>query len=167
MLLNIAKKAPSSHFWGLWSPDSCVSENLYTKICMEDFDDFAPSVYRVWSIIMESWVGSCTFCRGGIFEKRESELSSRFRASTVPHRRYRLEPVFRTKLCKTGTQQVPSRVPMYYYILVSKGSGIGVLTNCYMDWGCFDILSSCTVWASFTEKFQKSLSRFFICTKIQ
>ena len=68
----------------------------------------------------------CTFCRGGIFEKRESELSSRFRASTVPHRRYRLEPVFRTKLCKTGTQQVPSRVPRYYYILVSKGSGIGV-----------------------------------------
>ena len=69
----------------------------------------------------------CTFCRGGIFEKRESELSSRFRASTVPHRRYLLEPVFRTKLCKTGTQQVPSRVPRYYYILVSKGSGIGVL----------------------------------------
>ena len=71
----------------------------------------------------------CTFCRGGIFEKRESELSSRFRASTVPHRRYRLEPVFRTKLCKTGTQQVPSRVPRYYYILVSKGSGIGVLSK--------------------------------------
>ena len=70
----------------------------------------------------------CTFCRGGIFEKRESELSSRFRASTVPHRRYRLEPVFRTKLCKTGTQQVPSRVPRYYYILVSKGSGIGVFS---------------------------------------
>ena len=76
----------------------------------------------------------CTFCRGGIFEKRESELSSRFRASTVPHRRYRLEPVFRTKLCKTGTQQVPSRVPRYYYILVSKGSGIGVLTKSHTSY---------------------------------
>ena len=95
---------------------------------MEDFDDFAPSVPSIrllWKV--GSVLEYCTFCRGGIFEKRESELSSRFRASTVPHRRYRLEPVFRTKLCKTGTQQVPSRVPRYYYILVSKGSGIGVL----------------------------------------
>ena len=76
---------------------------------MEDFDDFAPSVPSIQLL----WkVGSVLYIllRGGIFEKRESELSSRFRASTVPHRRYRLESVFRTKLCKTGinAEQVPT-----------------------------------------------------------
>ena len=105
-----------------------VYENLYGRF--RQFCFIGPAYNQLlWK------VGSVLYCRGGIFEKRESELSSRFRASTVPHRRYRLEPVFRTKLCKTGTQQVPSRVPRYYYILVSKGSGILV----GVFWSRFDL----------------------------
>ena len=69
----------------------------------------------------------CTFRHAGGFLKREN-LSSAV-SSGLPRyhiRRYRLELVFRTKLCKAGTQQVPSQVPSYYYILVGKGSGTGV-----------------------------------------
>ena len=76
---------------------------------------------------MESWVGTVHSVAGG-FLKREN-LSSAVDSGLPRYhiRRYRLELVFRTKLCKTGTQQVPSRVPSYYYILAAKGSGLGVL----------------------------------------
>ena len=150
MLFNITKKAPSSHFWGLWSPDSCVSENLYTKICMEDFDNFAPSVPSI--INYYGKLGRyCTFRRAGEFLKREN-LSSAVDVGLPPYiLRYRLEIVFRTKLSKTGTQQVPSRVPSYYgskrkwdrciirYCSTSIQSITGTQYWAEVDWGEFTL----------------------------
>ena len=102
---------------------------------MEDFDNFALSVP---SII--NYYGKLYRYVAGGFLKREN-LSSAVDSGLPRYhiRRYRLEVVFRTKLCKTGTQQVPSRVPSYYYILVAKGSGTGVFEHEQL---CTHILTS-------------------------
>jgi hypothetical protein len=96
---------------------------------MEDFDNFASSVPRI--INYYGKLGRyCTFCRVGGFLKREN-LSSAVDSGLPRYhiRRYWLDLVFRTKLCKTGAQQAPSRVPSYYYILVAKGGGTGVFST--------------------------------------
>jgi hypothetical protein len=81
---------------------------------------------------MESWAVTVHSVAWGDFLKRENLSSAVDPGLPLYHiPRYRLESVFRTKLCKTGTQQVPSRLPSYYYILVAKGSGTGVLEYWY------------------------------------
>ena len=94
---------------------------------MEDFDNFAPSVPSIINYYgkLHRYVAGDVV---GGFLKREN-LSSTVDSGLPRYHilRYRLEVVFRTKLCNTGTQQVPSRVPNYYYMLVPKGSGTGVL----------------------------------------